>query len=180
MVGDSGFDQQGQHVGLQFNADRQTMEETVFGDKYSITLEHQTDSPRQRAASEMYVHMARLSGTAKEVWNHVVGGADAPDAAHELQRLRHNSRVHLDQLADELLRFRAAVPSWEEESGVKFLHDEFIEAMNEVFRLAARWSVEIRHTPRDALTAEVFPEVVGAAGHMDAMLGLFLHKVLRS
>ncbi|MFI6059147.1 hypothetical protein [Streptomyces sp. NPDC051286] len=177
---ESSFDQQGQHVGLQFNADRQTIEETVFGDKYSITVDHQADSPRQRAASEMYVNMARLSETVKQVWSHVVERGNAPGDTDELQRLRHDTLTYLDQLTVQLLRFRAAVPSWKEESGPKFLHDEFIEAMNEVMRLAARWSGEIHQTPRDALTAEIWPEVEGAVMHMEAMLRMFLHRVVRA
>jgi hypothetical protein len=176
-VDESSFDQQGQHVGLQFNADRQTMEDTVFGDKYSITVEHQTDSLRRSAASEMYVNMVRLSEAAMKVWNYATRTADAPGAEHEL---RHDARVHSDQLEDQLLRFRAAVSSREEESGAVFLHDEFVEAVNEVFRLAAKWSVGILQTPRDVLTEEIWPEVEGAAVHMEAMLRLFLRNVVRA
>jgi hypothetical protein len=161
-VDESSFDQQGQHVGLQFNADRQTMEDTVFGDKYSITVEHQTDSLRRSAASEMYVNMVRLSEAAMKVWNYATRTADAPGAEHQL------------------LRFRAAVSSREEESGAVFLHDEFVEAVNEVFRLAAKWSVGILQTPRDVLTEEIWPEVEGAAVHMEAMLRLFLRNVVRA
>jgi hypothetical protein len=179
-VDESSFDQQGQHVGLQFNADRQTMQETVFGDKYSITVEHQTDSLRRRAASEMYVNMVRLSEAAMKVWNCATRTADAPGAEHELQQLRHDARVHSDQLEDQLLRFRAAVSSREEESGAVFLHDEFVEAVNEVFRLAAKWSVGSLQTPRDVLTEEIWPEAESAAVHMEAMLRLFLRNVVRA
>ncbi|WKX10240.1 hypothetical protein [Streptomyces sp. NL15-2K] len=177
---ESSFDQQGQHVGVQFNADRQTMEETVFGDKYSITVEHQTDSPRRRAASEMYVNMVRLSETVKKVWNYAAREADPPGAAHELQQLRHDARMHADRLADQRLRFRAAVSSWEEETGVNFVYEEFLEAVNEVLRLSARWSVEILRTPRDVLTEEIWPEVEGAAVHMEAMVRMFLRNAVRA
>ncbi|MER5551576.1 hypothetical protein ABT001_07835 [Streptomyces sp. NPDC002793] len=171
------FDQQSQQVGVQFNAARQTVEEAVFGNKYSITVEHQADSPERRAAREMYVSMVRISECTLKTWNYAVTVGDRDP--NELLQLRHYMSAHSSHLEDQLLHYRAAAPSSTEEAGARIMHDRFVEAVNDILSLAARWAVESLQAPRDLLAEELWPEVEGAAQTMEMMREQFLLKVVR-
>ncbi|MEU9849111.1 hypothetical protein [Streptomyces sp. NPDC047985] len=119
MVGEIGFDQQSQHVGQQFNADRQEFTGKWVSNQYvaeggQVTVNHHADhvdSPDRRVAADLYVTLGQAVDLSLRFRSIAAAGSGARSEVHELQILVHQAMTACGNLRAGVRRFRAVSKS---------------------------------------------------------------------
>lgn len=119
LVGEIGFDQQGQHVGQQFNAERQEVTGKWVSNQYvteggQVTVNYRADhvdSPDRRVAVDLYVTLGQAVDLALRFRSIAVAGSGARSEVHELQELVHQAKTACGDLRAGVRRFHAVSKS---------------------------------------------------------------------